>query len=94
MQACIHSEYRTNQTTRKILFPFTNKIFKSQVYAICPPTVPNREELLDRDPKTGIAYPKDSSKVLRKTMLGSWRYWRGGVVVLYTWVLLVGSAWL
>jgi hypothetical protein len=64
------------------------------VYAFSPPTVPNREELLDRDPKTGIAYPKESSKILHRTKLGSWRYWRGGVVILYTWALLVGSAWL
>jgi hypothetical protein len=74
------------QSTVSALTPF--------VYAICPPTVPDREELLDRDPKTGIAYPKESSKVLKRTKLGSWRYWRGGVVILYTWVLLVGSAWL
>ena len=74
------------QSTVSALTPF--------VYAICPPTVPNREELLDRDAKTGIAYPKESSKVLKKTKLGSWRYWRGGGVILYTVVLVVGSAWL
>lgn len=73
--------------------PLTN-ITVSQVYAICPPTVPNREDLLDRDPKTGIAYPKETSKRLQKTKLGSWRYWRGGFVILYTWALLIGSAWL
>jgi hypothetical protein len=32
--------------------------------------------------------------VLKKTKLGSWRYWRGGLVIVYTWVLLIGSAWL
>lgn len=65
-----------------------------QAYAICPPTVPDREELLDRNPKTGIAYPKESSKRLKRTKLGSWRYWRGGFVILYTPALLIGSAWL
>lgn len=71
---------------------FTN--LSQQVYAICPPTVPDREELLDRDPKTGIAYPKESSKRLQRTKLGSWRYWRGAFVIAYTWVLLIGSIWL
>jgi hypothetical protein len=56
--------------------------------------VPDREELLDRDPKTGIAYPKESSKRLQRTKLGSWRYWRGAFVIVYTWVLLIGSIWL
>ncbi|KEY71812.1 hypothetical protein S7711_09021 [Stachybotrys chartarum IBT 7711] len=31
-------------------------------YAIDPPTVPEREALLDRDPKTGVAHPTPKSK--------------------------------
>lgn len=31
-------------------------------YALNPPTCPDREELLDRDPKTGIAHPTKKSK--------------------------------
>ncbi|KAJ5918155.1 glycosyl transferase [Penicillium verhagenii] len=31
-------------------------------YAIIPPTMPDREELLDRDSKTGIAHPTQKSK--------------------------------
>lgn len=38
-------------------------------YAIHPPTMPDREELLDRDPKTGIAYPKKERKQQRWTRL-------------------------
>ncbi|KAH0837680.1 hypothetical protein AYO21_09247 [Fonsecaea monophora] len=40
-------------------------------YALFPPSVPDREELLDRDPVTGVAYPKESSK---KTQT-SWVAW-------------------
>lgn len=31
-------------------------------YALDPPSVPEREQLLDRDPKTGIAHPSKKSK--------------------------------
>ena len=31
-------------------------------YALDPPSVPDREELLNRDPKTGIAHPTKKSK--------------------------------
>lgn len=94
------------QATASAMTPFVSspsrdnyiKIFADQLcpqaYAICPPTVPDREELLDRDPKSGVAYPKESSKRIHRTKLGSWRYWRGGFVILYTLALLIGSAWL
>lgn len=31
-------------------------------YAIDPPSVPEREDLLTRDPKTGVAHPTNKSK--------------------------------
>jgi hypothetical protein len=31
-------------------------------YAVDPPNCPDREELLDRDPKTGVAHPKPEAK--------------------------------
>lgn len=34
-------------------------------YAIWPPTVPDREDLLDRDPLTGIAHPTEAAKSIR-----------------------------
>lgn len=37
-------------------------------YAISPPTVPDREELLNRDDKTGIAHPRE---VTKKTAFGA-----------------------
>jgi hypothetical protein len=41
-------------------------------YAINPPTVPEREELLNRDPKTGIAHPRE---VAKKIAFGSQAMW-------------------
>jgi len=40
-------------------------------YAIWPPTVPDREELLDRDEKTGVARPKEEWK---KQRYGAWSF--------------------
>lgn len=40
-------------------------------YAIWPPTMPDREELLDRDEKTGVARPKEDWK---KQRYGAWSF--------------------
>lgn len=53
--------------------------------------MPDREELLDRDAKTGIAYPKESSKKLRwekNNVLHEIQYF---ILTAYTTVLFVGS---
>lgn len=60
-------------------------------YAIWPPSVPDREELLDRDPKTLVARPKpeskkimwDKSNILHETLYMS--------LSVYTTVIFVGS---
>lgn len=60
-------------------------------YAIWPPNMPDREDLLQRDPKTGIAYPKESSKKLqweKRNVLHELQYF---VLTAYTTVLFVGS---
>ncbi|KAF2134355.1 glycosyltransferase family 2 protein [Dothidotthia symphoricarpi CBS 119687] len=60
-------------------------------YAIWPPNMPDREELLDRDPKTGIAYPKESSKKLKwekNNVLHEMQYF---LLTAYTTVLFVGT---
>jgi len=41
-------------------------------YAINPPTVPDREELLNRDPNTGITHPRE---VTKKTAFGAQAAW-------------------
>lgn len=41
------------------------------IYAIFPPTMPRRRELMDQDPKTGIWRPKESAKKMKWTSKGS-----------------------
>jgi cellulose synthase/poly-beta-1,6-N-acetylglucosamine synthase-like glycosyltransferase len=60
-------------------------------YAIAPPSVPDREELLDRDPKTGVAHPKQEWKDQRWTKRNYFKeitYW---LVALYTIALFAGT---
>jgi hypothetical protein len=58
-------------------------------YAIWPPTQPDREELLDRDEKTGVAYPKMDSRMPKRTLSGHWRYGRAALAIMYTFALFV-----
>ncbi|GAB7355557.1 hypothetical protein MBLNU459_g6031t1 [Dothideomycetes sp. NU459] len=47
-------------------------------YAIAPPTMPDREELLDRDPKSGVAHPKEYWK---KQRWGKKHFWHEAELV-------------
>lgn len=60
-------------------------------YAIFPPSMPAREETLDRDPLTNVAYPKPTARKLKWTWttLGYEYYYT--VVVAYTVGILLGS---
>lgn len=59
------------------------------LYAINPPTTPPRESLLDRNPETGVAYPKAHVRQPMRTRVGSWRYLRPFLAMCYT-VILIG----
>lgn len=61
------------------------------VYAFWPPVVPEREALLERDEKTGVAYPKAESRGVRRSGAGWWRYVRGAVVMGWTLAVFVGN---
>jgi hypothetical protein len=62
------------------------------VYAIWPPAMPEeREELLERDEKTGVAYPKLESKGARRNRWGWWRYARGALAMAWTVAVFVGN---
>ncbi|KAK8220206.1 nucleotide-diphospho-sugar transferase [Phyllosticta capitalensis] len=50
-------------------------------YALFPPSMPDREELLERDPKTGVAHPKEMYK---KQRWGPRVLWREGQYTLCT----------
>lgn len=60
-------------------------------YTLWPPTQPDREDLLDRDAKTGLAYPKPEARMPRRTVLGGWRYGRPTFSMVYTMVLFVAN---
>lgn len=63
-------------------------------YAIWPPDCPDRQDLLERDPKTNVAYPKESSKSIRF----GWATWihevLHSILTIYTCGLLVISFWI
>lgn len=61
------------------------------MYAIWPPTQPDREELLDRDEKTGVAYPRAEATVPKCTGAGRWRYVRATISMLYTLAIFVAN---
>lgn len=60
-------------------------------YAILPPTVPDREELLERDPNTEVAYPKAQAKKQQFSFL-TWAHELNYTVLsLYTTLIFVAS---
>lgn len=61
------------------------------LYAVWPPSQPDREELLDRDEKTGVAYPKVEARNSKRTPAGAWRYGRATIAMLYTVSLFVAN---
>lgn len=60
-------------------------------YAIDPPTVPEREALLDRDPKTGVAHPTKESKKIAFRGQAAWFEFEYTFTTLYTTLILVLS---
>ena len=60
-------------------------------YAISPPTMPDREELLERNPKTGIAHPKPYWKKQRWGVGQVWYESQYLIVTAFTAVVFVGS---
>ncbi len=63
-------------------------------YALFPPSSPDRQDLLEREPDTGVAYPKESSKVTQN----SWAAWafeaQNSFMTLYITTIFVLSFWL
>ncbi|ETI20843.1 hypothetical protein G647_07186 [Cladophialophora carrionii CBS 160.54] len=60
-------------------------------YAIWPPTVPDREELLDRDPDTFIAHPKRESKQTKWSKLTLFHEAVYVAVTVYTTLAFVAT---
>lgn len=60
-------------------------------YAIWPPNMSEREELLDRDPKTGIARPKEHWKKQRYGKKTFWHEMQYSGVTIFTAVVFFGA---
>ncbi|KAH7129462.1 family 2 glycosyltransferase [Dactylonectria estremocensis] len=60
-------------------------------YAIDPPTMPDREELLDRDPKTRVAHPTRQSKKIAFGGQAAWFELEYTFTTLYTILIFVCS---
>lgn len=60
-------------------------------YAIWPPTMPEREQLLDRDQKTGIARPKEEWKKQRYSKKTFWHETEYSGVTIFTSVVFFGA---
>lgn len=60
-------------------------------YAIWPPNMPDREDLLDRDPHTGIAYPTAEAKKLKWSKRNVLHEVLYTLLTVYTIILFIGS---
>ncbi|RMZ83663.1 hypothetical protein DV738_g1076, partial [Chaetothyriales sp. CBS 135597] len=60
-------------------------------YACDPPDMPDREELLVRDPKTGIAHPKKESKKIRNSPQAMYFEIEYTITTLYTCFVFAAS---
>lgn len=70
-----------------------NSMWTPVAYAINPPTVPDREELLNRDPDSGIAHPREVSK---KTAFGAQAFIFEAeytITTLYTTLCFAATFW-
>ena len=61
------------------------------IYAIKPPTMPDNEELLERDLRTGVAYPKEESKCIKTKKSHAYFEMQYSLMTVYTTVVFAGS---
>ena len=60
-------------------------------YALFPPNVPHREDLLERDPKTGVAHPTESAKSQKNGWAATFLEVQYSLITLYTTAIFVMS---
>jgi hypothetical protein len=63
-------------------------------YILFPPDVPEREESLERDPSTGIAYPKAKAKQATWTMKEIRYVQLHSLTILYAGCVFIGTYWI
>ena len=61
------------------------------IYALKPPTVADNEDLLERDPITNVAYPKESSKYIRNKLSNGYFEFQYSLITMYITSMFVGS---
>jgi hypothetical protein len=61
------------------------------IYALNPPTMPDNGDLLKRDPSTNVAYPRESSKLIKNKVSNGYFEFQYTLQTLYTTALFVGS---
>lgn len=71
--------------------PMINAALIPLRYAIWPPSIPDREELLQRDPKTSIAHPKPEWKNQRWSVTSHFQEVMYTLAAMYTVTLFVGT---
>lgn len=60
-------------------------------YAIDPPSMPDREQLLERDPKTGVAHPTKEAKKIAFGIQSAWYELEYTTTTVYTVLIFVMS---
>lgn len=60
-------------------------------YALWPPTMPDREELLERDPSSGVAHPKQRERAIHWSKKNYAYEAQYSLLTLYTAVLFFGT---
>jgi hypothetical protein len=96
-----------NNTTKKLLISLLTHAFWPPIiwltcmvscwlpinYALFPPDCPDRQELLVRDPDTGVAYPSEEAKVTKN----GWSSWAFEIhnsgITVYMTVVFILSFW-
>jgi hypothetical protein len=62
-------------------------------YAVNPPTVPDREDLLNRDPKTFIAHPRDVTKKIAFGAQAMWFELEYTALTIYSGLCFAATFW-
>lgn len=68
-----------------------NACFAPIFYTIWPPNMPDREDLLDRDPLTGVAHPTEGAKKLKWDKTNALHEIQYSALTAYAIVVFVGS---
>ncbi|KKA27202.1 hypothetical protein TD95_002095 [Thielaviopsis punctulata] len=70
-----------------------NSLWTPISYAIDPPSMPDREQLLERDPKTGVAHPTPQSKKIAFGGQAAWFEIEYTLTTAFTILIFVLSFW-